>query len=203
MMPLSTQRALESLAVVETIMKMKNLVRAFLFFAVFALLASSARATFDMFLKIEGPVIEGESTTPGYTNQMQLFSYSQGIYNPSSSDTNGVHSGRASVSSLNVMKTLDKGSPLLLFNSNQGTRIGKVTLSLVSAGASGGLICTVYMEDVLIESVQHSGSSGGDDRPTESVSFACSRIRWTYYPTPGSQAGKVESGWNYATNVPF
>ena len=107
------------------------------------------------------------------------------------------------MSSLSVMKKLDKSTPLLLLNSNQGTHIGKVTLSLVLAGVSDGLICTVYMEDVLIESVQHSGSSGGDDRPTESVSFACSRIRWTYFPTPGSQAGKVESGWDYVANVPF
>jgi len=182
---------------------MKTLIRSFVFLAFLALVVSPAWAAFDMFLKIEGPVIEGESTAPGYTNQMQLFSYSQGISNPSFIDASGLHSGRASLSSLSVMKKLDKSTPLLLLNSNQGTHIGKVTLSLVLAGVSDGLICTVYMEDVLIESVQHSGSSGGDDRPTESVSFACSRIRWSYYPTPGSQAGKVESGWDYVANVPF
>ena len=34
--------------------------------------------------------------------------------------------------------------------------------------------------DVMVESIQWSGSSGGDDTPTESVSFAFAKVKVTY-----------------------
>jgi type VI secretion system secreted protein Hcp len=34
--------------------------------------------------------------------------------------------------------------------------------------------------DVMVESIQWSGSSGGDDTPTESVSFAFGKVAITY-----------------------
>ena len=34
--------------------------------------------------------------------------------------------------------------------------------------------------DVMVESIQWSGSSGGDDTPTESVSFAFAKVKITY-----------------------
>jgi type VI secretion system secreted protein Hcp len=34
--------------------------------------------------------------------------------------------------------------------------------------------------DVMVESIQWSGSSGGDDTPTESVSFAFAKVEITY-----------------------
>ncbi|HEX4933366.1 MAG TPA: type VI secretion system tube protein Hcp, partial [Gemmatimonadaceae bacterium] len=37
-------------------------------------------------------------------------------------------------------------------------------------------------EEAMVESVQWSGSSGGDDTPTESVSFAFAKVTIDYKP---------------------
>ena len=57
---------------------------------------------------------------------------------------------------------------------------------------------------VFVESVQWSGSSGGDDTPTESVSFAFGKMQIDYQPQ--GQDGKplggaVHGGWDAVKNI--
>ena len=40
---------------------------------------------------------------------------------------------------------------------------------------------TYTFTDVMVESIQWSGSSGGDDTPTESVSFAFAKVAISYF----------------------
>ena len=53
-------------------------------------------------------------------------------------------------------------------------------------------------ENVMVESIQWSGSSGGDDTPTESVSLAFSKVKIQYKPQKkdGSLEAAVAAGWD-------
>jgi type VI secretion system secreted protein Hcp len=58
--------------------------------------------------------------------------------------------------------------------------------------------------EVMIESIQWSGSSGGDDSPSESVSFAYGSLTLSYWPqtTTGTQGTLNAFSWNQLTNTP-
>ena len=51
-----------------------------------------------------------------------------------------------------------------------------------AAGLDGGqqTFMKYTFTDVMVESIQWSGSSGGDDTPTESVSFAFAKVTIDY-----------------------
>jgi type VI secretion system secreted protein Hcp len=58
--------------------------------------------------------------------------------------------------------------------------------------------------EVFVDSMQWSGSQGGDDTPTESVSFSFGKIEWEYYPqdTKGKLGKKVgPMSWDQRENV--
>ena len=60
-------------------------------------------------------------------------------------------------------------------------------------GAGGQDAFIIYdFEEVYVESIQWSGSAGGDDTPTESVSFAFGKVT-VEYKTQGKD-GKLVAG---------
>ncbi len=136
---------------------------------------------YDCYLKLEG--IDGEATADGFDKQIGVYSFSWGASNPTSitPGKGGIASSRVAVSSFNFMKQVDKSSVPLFQACCKGTHITKATLTLRKATGSkqeGFLIYT--LEDVMVESVQQSGSSGGDDTPTESISLAFAKIEMEY-----------------------
>ena len=137
---------------------------------------------FDAYLAFEGPKIEGEATRKGFEKQMEIYSFSLGVSNPATigPGSSGAGGGRASVSSFNCMKATDKASPQLFQHCAAGTHFDKVTVTLNKAGGESVTYLTYELENCFIDSVQWSGSSGGDDRPTESLSIAFGKITITY-----------------------
>jgi type VI secretion system secreted protein Hcp len=135
---------------------------------------------FDAFIKIPG--VDGESTRKGFEKQIAILSFSLGASNPSSiGHGGGGGSGKASISSFNLMKHSDITSPLLFQACCQGSHYDKVTVSLNKAGGKAPLNFLVYeFEQVFVDSVQWSGSSGGDDTPVESVSLSFGKMSVTY-----------------------
>jgi len=135
---------------------------------------------FDAFIKIPG--VEGESTRKGFEKQIAILSFSLGASNPSSIGVGGGGgSGKASISSFNLMKHSDITSPLLFQACCQGAHYDKVTVTLNKAGGKAPLNFLVYeFEQVFVDSVQWSGSSGGDDTPVESVSLSFGKMFVTY-----------------------
>ena len=63
------------------------------------------------------------------------------------------------------------------------------------------MFLTYEFETVYVDNIQWSGSSGGDDAPTESVSFSFGKVTVTY--TPQDKAGKAASpvvaSWDLTT----
>jgi type VI secretion system secreted protein Hcp len=138
---------------------------------------------FDTYIKFDG--IDGEVTAKGMEKTIEIYSFSWGASNPTSAHSSGgkaLSAGKVSVSSFNLMKKVDKTSAQLFQNCCTGKMINKATVTMRKAGGDAGQAAFLVYEftDLLVESVQWSGSSGGDDTPTESVSFAFGKVDITY-----------------------
>jgi len=171
---------------------------------VLLLLASSLRtfAGYDIFLELDG--VEGEATAVGFENQIVVASFSHGITNPATTSVGGGGSvNMPTFTDLTITKSLDKASPLLFLNCAQGKRIATATLTLCRQGPDKPTgFYTIKLADVLITSVRSSGSSGGDSRPTETVTLNFTTIDCKYVPQnpDGSPGTPVEFRWDLTTS---
>jgi type VI secretion system secreted protein Hcp len=142
---------------------------------------------FDTYMNIdEGKVVKGEATAKDMTGFFEIYSFSWGASNPTTVGTGstGLAAGKVSVSSFNIMKKSDNSSPLLFSAccAGQHYKTAKVILRKAT-GTEGGQkpFLSYSFTDVMVESIQWSGSSGGDDTPTESVSFAFGKVDIEYF----------------------
>lgn len=143
---------------------------------------------FDAYLYIT--TIEGESTSkvtkPAGADKapMEIYSFSFGASNPVtiSSAAAGSGGGKVALSSFNVMKKSEKSSALLFAACAKGTHFDKAIVVLRKAGGDAGQsdFLRYTFSTVFIESIQWSGSSGGDDSPTESLSIAFGAVKIEY-----------------------
>jgi type VI secretion system secreted protein Hcp len=144
---------------------------------------------FDTFLFLDG--INGESTAeiqspPLPTKPFEIFSWSFGASNPSTvgSGKGGLSAGKVSVSTFNVMKKTEDASPQLFMNCATGEHVKKGSIIMRKATGQSGKQQTFLQYDfteLMVDSIQWSGSAGGDDTPMESVSFAFATVAITNY----------------------
>ena len=139
---------------------------------------------FDTYMFIDKPgggtVIEGEATATGLTpatGWFEVMSFSWGASNPVTvgPSSGGISGGRVSISSFNIMKKSDKSSPLIFMSCCNNEHYGSVKICCrKGTGGSGGqqVFLQYTFTDCMVESIQWSGSGGGDDTPTESLSLA-------------------------------
>jgi type VI secretion system secreted protein Hcp len=159
---------------------------------------------FDAFIKIDG--IPGESTAKGKADNMDIYSFSWGASNPTTvSSGGGLGAGKVSISGFNFMKKSDKASPLLFLACCSGTHIASAVVTLRKAGGDTPLDYITYkFTDLMVESIQWSGSSGGDDAPTESVSLAFTKAETEFQPQNAKGAkegGAITSSWDVKKNA--
>jgi type VI secretion system secreted protein Hcp len=155
---------------------------------------------FDTYMQIDGgTVVVGEATASGIPKgAFEIFSFSWGASNPTTVGTTGggLSAGKVSVSSFNIMKKSEKSSPVLFGACCTGQHYKTAQVVLRKAtGASGKQSTFIQYDftDVMVESIQWSGSSGGDDTPTESVSFAFGKVKIAYN-VQDSAAGTTSKG---------
>ncbi len=159
---------------------------------------------FDTFLDL-GSDIPGESTAKGFEAKTEIFSFSWGASNPSTigSAATGISGGKVSISSFNFMKKTDKASALLFQRCCEGQHIEKVIVTMRKAGGTAGQqIFLIYtFEQVMVDSIQWSGSSGGDDSPTESCSLAFGKVKIEYFQQDktGKMATAGQGLWDLTT----
>jgi type VI secretion system secreted protein Hcp len=164
---------------------------------------------FDSFMYFEGgdPKIEGETTDDKFKDKkaFELYSFSWGASNPVTvgSGTTGMGSGKVSLSSFNIMKKTDNASPTLFKACCDGTHYPKAHVVLRKAGGKQTIYIQYDFEEVMIESIQWSGSSGGDDSPSESVSFAYAKVTVNYWPQkPDGTEGTLNAfAWDQRLNI--
>jgi type VI secretion system secreted protein Hcp len=133
----------------------------------------------NAYLTVDG--FPGPSTSKTGAIDVLSFSFGASMTTTYGTGASGMESkaGRADLSSLTIMKVLDKTSTDLFKCCVSGAIIPKVTL-LYDKPVKGNLQADyyrVFLKDALITSFQHSGSS---ENPTESISFAYQAIEVAY-----------------------
>ena len=163
---------------------------------------------FDAFLKIA--TIPGESLDDKHKDWIEVLSYSFGVHQPATgaaSTTGGAASQRASFSDFTVVHHLDKSAPKLAEACATGEHIKDVTLELCRAGGNKLKYYEIKMEHVIVSAVEAGGhAGGGEDVPTETVSFNYGKIKWTYTQqkrADGSGGGNVPGGWDLTANKKY
>ena len=161
---------------------------------------------FDTYMQLgDGSDVVGEATASGIpTGAFEVFSFSWGASNPTTVGTTGggLSSGKVSVSSFNVMKKSEKSSPKLFGACCVGQHYATAQVVCRKAAGTAGKQSTFIQydfQDVMVESVQWSGSSGGDDWPSESVSFAFGKVKITYNSQDsktGDTKKAAEASWD-------
>lgn len=166
---------------------------------------------FDAYVVIKDPDVEGETKDKVYAGKkaFEIYSFSFGASNPSTigSGTGGAGAGRVTVSSFNIMKKTDKASRQLFMACCTGDHFGEATVTLRKAGgqATGQVEFLTYkFTEVYVDSIQWSGSTGGDDTPAESVSLSFGKVQIEYNPqgVKGGGEGAAIASWDITTNTP-
>ena len=119
-------------------------------------------------------------TTPAGTGNFAVLSYSWGASNPVTFGGTGPATGKASISSLNVMKQADACSPVLFDSVARGAFFKLLTLT--QRNTDGEAVSVVALENVVVESWQVSASTG-QASATESVAFAAQKFCVTDVPS--------------------
>jgi type VI secretion system secreted protein Hcp len=159
---------------------------------------------FDTYLKLSSPDVTGEATASGYAGWIEIYSFSWGASNPTTvgSGATGLSAGKVSVSSFNVMKKSETSSPSLFAACCAGQHYASAEVDMRKAtGVSGQqqVFLKYTFTDVMIESIQWSGSTGGDDSPTESVSMAFGKVAIEYFKqddATGAMASAGTASWD-------
>jgi len=154
-----------------------------------AVAPAPAMAAFDIFLKLDD--VKGESQDSKHKDWIELFSYSEGVSQVSVGVGNGA--ARAATnpkcSSFNAQKLFDRASPALLAAAMTGQHFSKGEVNFVHADSDGQVFLKLELNDVLVSSIQQSGSTGGDRAPSESVSLNFSSVKVTYRPQKDDGTG--------------
>lgn len=163
---------------------------------------------YDAFMWLEGgaPESKGETTDHAYAakHAFEIFSFSLGLSNPVTlgSQSGGAGAGKVIFSSFSIMKKTDSASPTMMLNCAKGQHFTAAHVVLRKAGGDALEYLTYDFKEVFVESIQWSGSSGGDDAPAESVSFAYGSIDLKYTPQKGKgeKGTTIPASWSILTN---
>lgn len=157
---------------------------------------------YDVYLDLDG--IEGEATAKGFEKKIGIFSMSWGASAATTvgATKGGISASKVSVSSFNMMKQLDSSSVPLFQACCKGEHITTATITFrkqTGDSQEGFLIYT--LTDVMVESIQTSGSSGGDDTPTESLSLAFAKMEVEYKKQgkDGKLTAAGQAAWDLTT----
>jgi len=154
---------------------------------------------FDTYLKITSPDVNGEATADQHDQWIEIYSFSWGASNPTTvgSGSTGISAGKVSVSSFNIMKKTESSSCPLFAACCAGQHYGSAVVDMRKGTGVDGAQQTFLkytFTDVMVESIQWSGSTGGDDTPTESVSLAFGKVAIEYSKQDTAAGGMAPAG---------
>ena len=147
----------------------------------------------DVFLKLGD--IKGESKDSKHAGEIDVLSWSWGVSQTGTMGAGGGGgAGKVNFNDLSFMHALDKASPVLMKSCATGDHIKEGTLVSRKAGKGQQEYLIIKMSDILITSVQPSGSS---EHPMESVSMQFSKVAMEYKPQKDD--GSLDAGvtFNY------
>ena len=149
----------------------------------------------DVFLKLGD--IKGESKDSKHGGEIDVLSWSWGVSQTGTMSVGGGGgAGKANFSDISFMHNLDKASPVLMKACATGEHIKEGLLTARKAGKGQQDYLIVKLKDILITSVQPSGSS---EHPVESVSMQYSHIDLEYKPQ--KEDGSLDGGIHFIYDI--
>jgi len=147
-----------------------------------ALFETRAEAAQTCVLVIPG--VQGESTVvPG---GMDVLSFSSGLANSEGRGIGGFGGAAARVRfrDFQIIKKIDKASPVLFESAATGQHYADATLTCSktggAAGAAGQVYLTFEFKTIFVKTIDWSGP--GDEGPTEQITFEYGSVKMTYRP---------------------
>ena len=132
----------------------------------------------DYFLKIDG--IDGESQDDKHKDWIEVLSFSVGT-SPGGTTGGGASRERTTHNDFQIVKSMDKASPLLAMASCDGKSPGQAMfVARKAAGRDQQEYLKIKLTDIVISSYNTTGSS--DDTPLETVSLNFSKMEIEYAP---------------------
>ncbi len=106
---------------------------------------------------------------------------------------------------MSIMKKTEAGSAELFQHICMGEHFPAATLTMYNSGGKAGPLpyLTMEFEELYPDSIQWSGSQGGDDVPSESVTFAFGKVTFTYSEQnpDGTKGGDHVGSWDVRTKT--
>ena len=151
----------------------------------------------DIFAKIGD--IKGESLDSKHKDEVEVLSWSWGVQQSGTmAHGGGGGEGKASFNDFNFTHHVDKASPVLLKACATGEHIKEATITVRKAGKGQQEFLIIKMNDILITSVNPSGS--GDAAATaESVAMQCSKVDLEYKPQKAD--GSLDAGLHFKYDI--
>jgi len=151
----------------------------------------------DVFLKLTG--IQGDSTDSKHKDEIEVLSWSWGVQQSGTmAHGGGGGEGKAAFNDFNFTHHVDKASPVLLKACATGEHIKEATITVRKAGKGQQEFLILKLTDVLITSVNPSGS--GDSAATaESVAMQSSKVDLEYKPQKAD--GSLDAGLHFKYDI--
>ena len=149
----------------------------------------------DVFAKIGD--IKGESLDAKHKNEVEVLSWSWGLAQTGSMGYgSGGGTGKASFNDFHFTHYVDKASPVLMKACATGEHIKDATITVRKAGKGQQEFLIVKMNDIIITSVNPSGSG---EEIMESVAMQCSKVDLEYKPQKPD--GSVDAGLHFKYDI--
>jgi len=160
----------------------------------------------NCYMKIEDPVIDGESTDAGHAKELEILSWSHGFSQTTSSTRSTAGSGtveRADHQDFSFSKYLDKSMQAIMKTCWMGDQINKAVVTMYRSADKNPIpYLTITMEEIIVSSYSISG--GGGDVPIENISFAYAKVEYKYTEQSkdtGEKGGALPISHNLSTNA--
>ena len=151
----------------------------------------------DIFAKIGD--IKGESLDSKHKDEVEVLSWSWGVSQSGTLQSGvGVGAGKANFNDFNFTHHVDKASPVLLKACATGEHIKEATFTVRKAGKGQQEFLIIKMNDVLITSVNPSGSADAVAL-AESVAMQFAKVHLEYKPRTAD--GSLDAGLHFKYDI--
>lgn len=155
----------------------------------------------NILLQIDG--VKGSSTLADYKDQIECYSWSFNVAQPTSGTKSGTERTAANpmFSDITISKETDISSTDLFRLCATAKEISKVTLTILrKADEENKPLIKIEMEKVILSN--YSVSGGSEPRPIETISLNFVKIKMEYHHQNNEAkiAGKTDFGYDLAIN---
>jgi len=150
-----------------------------------------------MFLKFE-PEIKGNSELKGYEGQIEVLDFRFGVIQTGGFQfAKGGTRVNSQLEDLSIMFRMCSASPKLMQYCASGKHLDKATLTCLKAGGDKpAKYSEIIITDVVV-SGYHTGASGNDDVPHETITLNFARIDSEFFATDNKGVATSAGKWSW------